>query len=97
MRDVRFEGLEKEAYLLDVLLEDTELQALMEAELAMLPDVLQLPLVVQHLVNDVQHVVHCLGVVGRGCQRIGAARGQRALEFVQQGLSILTHLSRFKP
>lgn len=41
-------------HLLDVLLEDTELQPLVEPHLAVLPDVLQLPLVVQHLVDDVQ-------------------------------------------
>lgn len=50
-------------YLLHILLEDTELQALVQAEFAMLPDVFQLPLVVQHLMDDVQDVVHCLGVV----------------------------------
>lgn len=52
-------------YLLDILLEDTELKALVQAEFAVLPDVLQLPLVVQHLVDDVQDVVHGLGVVNR--------------------------------
>lgn len=55
------------AHLLNVLLEDTELQALVQAEFAVLPDVLQLPLVVQDLVDDVQDVVHCLGVVDRRC------------------------------
>lgn len=55
------------AHLLNILLEDAELQALMQAEFAVLPDVLQLPLVVQDLVDDVQDVVYCLGVVGRCC------------------------------
>lgn len=68
--------------LLDVLLEDAELQALVEAEFAVLPDVFQLPLVVQNLMDDVQDVVYRLGVVSRGRQRIGAAWGQRALQLI---------------
>lgn len=55
------------AYLLDILLKDTELQALVQTEFAVLPDVLQLPLVMQHLVDYVQDVVDRLGVVGRCC------------------------------
>lgn len=50
-------------YLLDVLLKDTELQTLVQPHFAVLPDVFQLSLVVQHLVDDVQDVVHSLGVV----------------------------------
>ena len=90
------------AHLLDVLLEDTELQPLVEPHLAVLPDVLQLPLVVQHLVDDVQDVVHGLRVVGRGRERVGAAGRQGPLELVEQGLSVLAHLpaghrSHYKP
>ena len=81
-------------YLLHVLLEDAELQALVQAHLALLPDVLQLPLVVQHLVDDVQHVVIRLGVVSRGRQGVSAAWGQGPLQLVQQGLTILAHLRR---
>jgi len=79
-------------HLLDVLLEHAELQALVQAHLAVLPDVLQLPLVVQHLVDDVQHAVHRFGVVGRRRQGVSAAGGQRSLQLVQQDLSILAHL-----
>ena len=79
-------------YLLDVLLENTELQPLVEPHLAVLPDVLELPLVVQHLVDDIEDVVHGLGVVGRGCQGIGAAGGQGPLELIQERLPILAHL-----
>lgn len=80
------------AHLLDVLLEDAELQPLVQPHLAVLPDVLQLPLVMQHLVDDVQHVVHRLGVVRRRRERVGAARGQGSLELVQQGFAVLAHL-----
>ena len=75
------EAREKEVcvYLLNVLLEHTQLQALVQPDLAVLPDVLQLPLVVQHLVDHVQHVVHRLGVVSRGRQRIGTAGGEGSL------------------
>lgn len=51
------------SYLLYILLKNTQLQALVEANFTMLPDVFQLPLVMQHLVNDVQDMVHSLGVV----------------------------------
>lgn len=85
-------GEERGTHLLDVLLEDTELQPLVEPNLAVLPDVLQLPLVVQHLVDDVQDMVHCLGVVGGGREGVGAAGGQRALQLIKQGLPILAHL-----
>lgn len=47
-------------YLLDVLLKDTELQPLVQPHFTVLPDVFQLPLVMQHLMDDVQDVVHCL-------------------------------------
>ena len=79
-------------YLLDVLLEDAQLQPLVEPHLAVLPDVLQLPLVVQHLMDDVQDVVHGLRVVGRGRERVGAAGRQGPLELVEQGLPVLAHL-----
>lgn len=55
-------------YLLDVLLEDAELQTLVQPNFAMLPDVFQLSLVMQHLVDDVQNMMHCLGVVRRCSQ-----------------------------
>ena len=64
----------------------------MQAQLTVLPDVLQRPLVVQDLVDDVQHVVHRLGVVGGGRQGVGAAGGQGSLQLVQQGLAVLAHL-----
>lgn len=46
-------------YLLHVLLKDAELQTLVQPHFAVLPDVFQLPLVMQHLMDDVQDVVHC--------------------------------------
>lgn len=52
-------------YLLDILLKDTQLQALMQPHFAVLPDVFQLSLVMQHLVDDVQDVVHSLRVIRR--------------------------------
>lgn len=70
-------------YLLDILLKHTQLQTLVKTHFAMLPDVFQLSLVVQHLMNDVQDVVHGFRVVSGGGQRISAARGQGSLEFVQ--------------
>lgn len=70
-------------YLLNVLLKHAQLQTLVQPDLTVLPDVLQLPLVVQNLVDDVQNMVNRLGVIGRCRQRIGAAWGQRALKFVQ--------------
>ncbi len=70
-------------YLLNVLLEYTQLQTLVQPDLTVLPDVLQLPLVMQNLMDDVQNMVHCFGVIGRSRQRISAARGQGALKFVQ--------------
>lgn len=73
-----------EAHLLDILLEDTQLQPLVQPDLAVLPDVLQLPLVMQHLVDDIQHVVHGLGVVGRGCEGVRAARSQGPLQLVKE-------------
>lgn len=79
-------------HLLDVLLEDTQLQPLVQPDLAVLPDVLELPLVVQHLVDDVEDVVHGLGVVGGGRQGIGAAGSQGPLELVEERLPVLAHL-----
>jgi hypothetical protein len=63
-----------------------------EPNLAVLPDVLQLALVVQDLVDDIQDVVHSLGVVGGGGEGVGAAGGQGALELIKEGLPILAHL-----
>lgn len=79
-------------YLLDVLLEDAELQPLVEPHLAVLPDALESPLVVQHLVHHVQHLVHGLGVVGRGREGLRVARTQGALQHIQQRLAILADL-----
>lgn len=79
-------------HLLNILLEDTELQPLVEPNLAVLPDVLELTLVVQDLVDDIQDVVHGLGVVGGGREGVGAAGGQGALELIKEGLPILAHL-----
>lgn len=56
----------------------------MQPDLAVLPDILQLPLVVQHLVDDIQHMVHGLGVVGRGREGVGAARSQGPLQLVKE-------------
>ena len=53
-------------HLLYVLLEHTQLEPLVQADFAVLPDILQLSLVVQHLVYHIQHMVHRLAVVGRG-------------------------------
>ena len=50
-------------YLLNILLKDTQLQALVQANFAMLPDVFQLPLVMQHLMDDVQDMVYSLRVI----------------------------------
>ena len=80
------------SYLLDVLLEDAELQALVQPDFAVLPDALQAPLVVQDLVDHVQDAVDRLGVVGRGRQGLGVPRAQGPLEHIQQGLAILAHL-----
>lgn len=77
---------------MNILLEDTELQPLVEPHLAVLPDVLKLALVVQYLVDDIQDMVHCLGVVGGGREGVRAARGQGALELIKEGLPILAHL-----
>lgn len=52
-------------YLLYILLKDTQLKALVQAHFAVLPDVFQLSLVMQHLVDDIQDVVHRLGVIRR--------------------------------
>lgn len=41
------------SYLLYVLLKDTQLQPLVQTDFAMLPDVFQLPLVMQHFMDDV--------------------------------------------
>ena len=41
------------SYLLHILLKNAKLQPLVQADFAMLPDVFQLPLMVQHLVDDV--------------------------------------------
>ena len=64
----------------------------MQPDLAVLPDVFELPLVVQHLVDDVEDVVHRLGVVGGGRQGVGAAGSQRPLELVEERLPVLAHL-----
>lgn len=79
-------------YLLHILLEDTELQPLVEPHLAVLPDALQSPLVVQHLVHHIQHLVHGLGVVGCGCERLGVPRTQGTLQHIQQSFAILADL-----
>lgn len=50
-------------YLLDILLKNAELQTLVQTNFTVLPDVFQLSLVMQHLVDYVQDMVHCLGVV----------------------------------
>lgn len=79
-------------YLLDVLLEDAELQPLVEPHLAVLPDALEPPLVVQHLMHHVQHLVHCLGVVGCGCEGLGVPGTQGTLQHIQQRFAILADL-----
>lgn len=79
-------------YLLHVLLEDAELQPLVEPHLAVLPDALEPPLVVQHLVHHVQHLVHCLGVVGGGREGLSVPRAQGTLQHIQQSFAILADL-----
>lgn len=79
-------------YLLDVLLEDAELQPLVEPHLAVLPDALKPPLVVQHLMHHVQHLVHCLGVVGCGREGLGVPGTQGTLQHIQQCFAILADL-----
>lgn len=81
-----------ETDLLNILLENSQLQPLVQPDLAMLPDVFKLPLVVQHLMDDVQDMVHGLGVVGRGREGVGAARSQGPLELVKERLPVLAHL-----
>lgn len=83
-------------YLLDVLLEDAELQPLVQPHLAVLPDALEAPLVVQHLVHHVQHLVHCLGVVGCGREGLRVPGAQGTLQHIQQGLAILADLQEGK-
>lgn len=83
-------------YLLDILLEDAELQPLVEPHLAVLPDALKPPLVVQHLMHHVQHLVHCLGVVGCGREGLGVPRTQGTLQHIQQGFAILADLQEVK-
>lgn len=79
-------------YLLDILLEDAELQALVEPHLAVLPDALKPPLVVQHLVHHIQHLVHRLGVVGCGCEGLGVPGTQGPLQHIQQCFAVLADL-----
>lgn len=79
-------------HLLNILLEDTELQPLMEPHLAVLPDVLELALVVQYLVDDIQDMVHSLGVVSGSCKGIRAAGSQGTLELIKERLPILADL-----
>lgn len=70
-------------YLLHILLEDTQLQPLVKPHLAVLPDALEPPLVVQHLVYHIQHLVYRLGVVGCGCEGLGVPRTQGPLQDIQ--------------
>ena len=79
-------------HLLNILLEDTELQPLVQPHLAVLPDVLELALVVQHLVDDIQDMVNSLGVVGGGCEGVRAAGSQGTLELIKERLPILADL-----
>lgn len=79
-------------YLLHVLLEDTQLQPLVQPHLAVLPDALQPPLVVQHLMHHIQHLVYRLGVVGRGRERLRVPRTQGALQDIQQCFAVLADL-----
>ena len=83
-------------YLLDVLLENTELQPLVEPHLAVLPDALKSPLMVQHLMYHIQYLVHCLGVVGCGCEGLRVPRTQGTLKHIQKGLAILADLQEGK-
>lgn len=68
----------------------------MQPHLAVLPDAFEAPLVVQHLVHHVQHLVHCLGVVGCGREGLGVPRAQGTLQHIQQGLAILADLQEGK-
>lgn len=64
----------------------------MQPHLAVLPDALQPPLVVQHLMHHIQHLVYCLGVVGRGRERLRVPRTQGALQDIQQCFAVLADL-----
>lgn len=62
-------------YLLDILLEYTELQSLVQSDLSMLPNVLQTPLMVKNLMNHVQDTVHLqrntnVSLIGRWCRHV---------------------------
>lgn len=64
----------------------------MQPHLAVLPDALEPPLVVQHLMYHVQHLVHRFGVVGCGCERLRVPRTQGTLQNIQQCFAILADL-----
>lgn len=68
----------------------------MEPHLAVLPDALKPPLVVQHLMYHVQHLVNRLGVVGCGCEGLRVSRTQGTLQHIQQGFPILADLQEGK-
>lgn len=70
-------------YLLHILLEDTQLQPLVKPHLAVLPDALEPSLMVQHLVDHIQHLVDRLGVVGCGCEGLRVPRTQGTLQDIQ--------------
>lgn len=62
----------------------------------MLPDVFQLALVMQHFMDDIQHMMNCFGVVGRCGEGIRTPRSQRSLKFIKERLPILAHLTTRK-
>lgn len=45
-------------YLLDILLEHTQLQPLVQSDLSMLPNILETPLMVEDLVNHIQDAMY---------------------------------------
>lgn len=59
------------------------MQPLVKPHLAVLPDALKPPLVVQYLVYHIQHLVDRLGVVGCGCEGLGVPRTQGTLQDIQ--------------
>lgn len=46
-------------YLLNILLKNTQLKPLVQANLSMLPNIFQLALVVEYFMDDIQNVMNC--------------------------------------
>lgn len=81
---------------MNILLKNTELKPLVQADLPMLPDIFQLALVMQYFMDDIQDMMNCFGVVGRCGEGIRTPRSQRSLKFIKEWLPILAHLTTRK-